>query len=109
MEWFRSSTRTIAGEKDGSPPLGRKCRRISYNGIMADTLSKVEHTATETRSVSQIIYDEVASGKLTLSPLGQKLLEARRRIEESGIPLLNDEELEQEKAERRGGVENRDR
>jgi hypothetical protein len=76
---------------------------------MADTLSKVEHTATETRSVSQIIYDEVASGKLTLSPLGQKLLEARRRIEESGIPLLNDEELEQEKAERRGGVENRDR
>jgi hypothetical protein len=76
---------------------------------MADTLSKAEHTATETRSVSQIIYDEVASGKLTLSPLGQKLLEARRRIEESGIPLLNDEELEQEKAERRGGVENRDR
>jgi hypothetical protein len=76
---------------------------------MADTLSKAEHIATETRSVSQIIYDEVASGKLTLSPLGQKLLEARRRIEESGIPLLNDEELEQEKAERRGGVENRDR
>jgi hypothetical protein len=76
---------------------------------VADTLSKSEPAATETRSVSQIIYDEVASGKLILSPLGKKLLEARRRIEESGIPLLNDEELEQEKAERRGGVENRDR
>jgi hypothetical protein len=76
---------------------------------MAETLSKSEPAVTETRSVSQIIYDEVASGKLVLSPLGKKLLEARRRIEESGIPLLNDEELEQEKAERRGGVENRDR
>jgi hypothetical protein len=76
---------------------------------MAETLSNSEPAVTETRSVSQIIYDEVASGKLVLSPLGKKLLEARRRIEESGIPLLNDEELEQEKAERRGGVENRDR
>jgi hypothetical protein len=76
---------------------------------MAETLSKSEPAVTETRSVSQIIYDEVASGKRTLTPLGKKLLEARRRIEESGIPLLNDEELEQEKAERRGGVENRDR
>jgi hypothetical protein len=76
---------------------------------MADTLSKTRVLATETRSVSQIIYDEVASGKRVLTPLGKKLLEARREIEESGIPLLTDEELEIEKAERRGGAENRDR
>jgi hypothetical protein len=68
-------------------------------------LSKRKADATETRSVSQIIYDKVARGELTLSPLGAKLVAARRRIEESGIPLLNDEELELEKAERRAGVE----
>jgi hypothetical protein len=72
---------------------------------MADTLSKPKPAATDTRSVSQIIYDEVASGKRTLTPLGKKMLEGRRRIEESGIPLLSDEELELEKAERREGVQ----
>jgi hypothetical protein len=72
---------------------------------MAETLSKSDPNATSTRSVSQIIYDEVASGKLVLSPLGMKLVAARKRIEESGIPLLTDEELELEKAERRAGVE----
>jgi hypothetical protein len=52
-----------------------------------------------------IIDEEVASGKLTRSPPGKKLLEARRAIEASDIPLLTDEELEQEKIERRLGVE----
>ncbi len=72
---------------------------------MAETLSKSDPNATSTRSVSQIIYDEIANGKLVLSPLGMKLVGARKRIEESGIPLLTEEELELEKAERRAGVE----
>lgn len=39
-----------------------------------------------------------------ISPLGHKLLEARRTIERSGLALLNEEELERERAERRGGL-----
>ncbi|MCY7278806.1 MAG: hypothetical protein LH702_34995 [Phormidesmis sp. CAN_BIN44] len=38
------------------------------------------------------------------SPLGKKLREIRAQIVASGIPLLNDEELDREIAERRGGV-----
>ncbi|MEB3355889.1 MAG: hypothetical protein VKK04_04130 [Synechococcales bacterium] len=37
------------------------------------------------------------------TPLGKKLWEIRQRIVKSGVPLLSDEELEQEIAERRGG------
>jgi hypothetical protein len=37
------------------------------------------------------------------TPLGKRLWEIRQRIVASGIPLLSDEELEQELAERRGG------
>lgn len=37
------------------------------------------------------------------TPLGKKLWEIRQRIVASGVPLLSDEELEQELAERRGG------
>lgn len=37
------------------------------------------------------------------SPLGEKLRKIRQEIIESGIPLLTPEEIEQEKAERRGG------
>jgi len=36
-------------------------------------------------------------------PLGEKLRKIRQEIIESGIPLLTPEEIEQEKAERRGG------
>jgi hypothetical protein len=36
------------------------------------------------------------------SPLGEKLRAIRTRIVESGIPLLKDDELEREIAERRG-------
>ncbi|MCY7276820.1 MAG: hypothetical protein LH702_24580 [Phormidesmis sp. CAN_BIN44] len=38
------------------------------------------------------------------SPLGKQLREIRAQIVASGIPLLNDEELDREIAERRGGV-----
>ena len=37
------------------------------------------------------------------SPLGEKLRKIRQEIIESGIPLLTPEEIQQEKAERRGG------
>ena len=58
-------------------------------------------------SVVEMIDEQVARGERTLTPLGKKLLDARRRIEQSGIPLLDDAELDREKAERRGGVEDR--
>ena len=45
--------------------------------------------------------------KVEISPLSKKLLEARRRIEQSGIPLLSREKLDRERAERRGVVESR--
>ena len=37
------------------------------------------------------------------TPLGKKLWEIRQEIVASGVPLLNEEELAQELAERRGG------
>jgi Spy/CpxP family protein refolding chaperone len=37
-------------------------------------------------------------------PFGEKLRELRAQIVASGIPLLNDEELDREIAERRGGI-----
>ncbi|MDB9314762.1 hypothetical protein PN462_16735 [Spirulina sp. CS-785/01] len=40
------------------------------------------------------------------SPLGKKLREIRQEIIKSGIPLLSPEEIQQEKAERRGGYVN---
>ena len=42
---------------------------------------------------------------LPRSPLGQRLRELRAKIVASGLPLLNDDELDQEIAERRGGIE----
>ncbi len=66
-----------------------------------------DERATATRSAVEMMDELVARGEITLTPIGKALLEARRRIEASGIPLLSDEELERERAERRGGVENR--
>jgi hypothetical protein len=37
------------------------------------------------------------------TPLGQRLWEIRQRIVASGVPLLSDEEIEQELTERRSG------
>ncbi len=39
------------------------------------------------------------------SLLGEKLKKIRSEIEADGVPLLNTEEIEQEKAERRGGYQ----
>ena len=81
-----------------------------YTGLVARDLSKGEQPGSSTlpnRSAAEMIYEQVASGKRTLTPLGKRLLEARRRIEQSGIRLLDDAELEHEKAQRRGGIEDR--
>jgi hypothetical protein len=69
-----------------------------------------DHAAAVPRgnaSIAQAIEEQVARGERKLSPLGRRLLEARRRIEQSGVPLLDDRELEGEKADRRGGVDHR--
>lgn len=58
----------------------------------------------DSRSVVEIFDEQVARGERQLTDLGKRLLEARRQIEQSGIPLLNREELDRERAERRGGV-----
>ena len=62
-------------------------------------------TPPPSSGVACVIDEQVARGERTLSLLGKRLLEARRKIEECGVPLLDDGELEREKAERRGGVE----
>jgi hypothetical protein len=55
-------------------------------------------------SVADLLEQEVADGKLVLSEMGKRMLAARRRIEQSGVPLLDREELDQERASRRGTV-----
>ena len=79
-------------------------------GLMAETLPH-EPSSRElsgpSRTVVEIVDEQVRRGERILTPLGKKLLEARRRIEQSGIPLLSREELDHERAECRGGVESR--
>jgi hypothetical protein len=43
------------------------------------------------------------TGFMPPTPLGKKLWEIRQAIVASGVPLLSDDELEREIAERRGG------
>lgn len=53
----------------------------------------------------------VNSKPLNLTPqtsLGERLRQIRAKIVASGEPLLNREELEEEMASRRGGIENRE-
>jgi hypothetical protein len=77
---------------------------------MAEALSRLPFSnepPDDSRTVVEIFDEEVRRGERILTPLGKNLLEARRRIEESGIPLLNREELDRERNERRGGIESR--
>ncbi|MFL6463432.1 MAG: hypothetical protein ACJ73N_03365 [Bryobacteraceae bacterium] len=77
---------------------------------MAETLPHLPPSRElpgRSRTVVEIIDEQIAHGERTLSPLGKKLLEAHRRIEQSGIPLLSREKLDRERAERRGVVESR--
>lgn len=55
-------------------------------------------------TVVEIIDQEVTGGKRQLTPMGRQMLEARRRIERAGTPLLSRDQLDQEIAERRGGI-----
>jgi hypothetical protein len=53
------------------------------------------------QEVLAFVEDLTQSSPSTDSSLGQKLRAIRARIVESGVPLLNDAELEQEITERR--------
>ena len=71
-------------------------------------MDKNGHTFTEPSlnsvSVADLLEQEVAEGKLVLSEMGKCMLAARRRIEQSGVPLLDRDELDQERAARRGAA-----
>jgi len=71
-------------------------------------MDKNGHTFTEPSlnsvSVADLLEQEVAEGKLVLSEMGKRMLAARRRIEQSGVPLLDRDELDQERAARRGAA-----
>ena len=54
------------------------------------------------RTVVEVVDEQVSHNNRRLTPLGRQLLEARRKIEDSGVPLLSQEQLERERAERRG-------
>ncbi len=73
--------------------------------VMADS-ERVE-LLTQGKSVVELIDAQVARGERKLTRMGKQLLEARRCIERSQIPLLSDEELDEEKAEGRGGIQYR--
>lgn len=55
-------------------------------------------------SVADLIEQEIGEGKIELSEMGKRMLAARRRIEQSGVPLLDREELDRERATRRGAA-----
>lgn len=59
---------------------------------------------TEPSKVAESLKQETDPSEFVpQTPMGKKLWEIRQKIVESGVPLLSEEELEQELAERRGG------
>lgn len=56
------------------------------------------------RSAVEIVDEEVAQGRRTLTPLGRRLLEALREIEKAGIPSLTPKEIERERFDRAYGA-----
>jgi hypothetical protein len=75
---------------------------------MADAIRNTsfppEDDSRGARSVVAILDEQMARGELQLTDLGKRLLESRRRIEQSGVKLLNRQELDRERIERRGGI-----
>jgi hypothetical protein len=65
-------------------------------------IDKWRALAPDKQQAVLIFLDQVSQPTSLDSPLGQKLRSIRQRIVESGIPLLDDAELAQEIAERRG-------
>jgi hypothetical protein len=51
------------------------------------------------------VVSETEQSTTNYSPLGEKLTQIRQKIVDSGIKLLNEDEVEQEKAARRGGYQ----
>ena len=101
-----SCSHTSLSLLSGPPVIRTIGQEARYYGEM-DIETKAENKPPEKpeseMSVSELVDREVAAGRMVLSEMGKRLLEARRRIEQSGIPLLNREELDRERAERRGG------
>lgn len=81
-----------------------------YNENMAESIRNPAlppaDDSRDSRSVVSIIDEQVVRGERKLTDLGKRLLESRRHIEHSGLALLNRQELDCERAERRGGVPN---
>lgn len=69
---------------------------------MGQILSSEPDISPTLPSVATLIDDEVASGNRILTPLGRTLLEARRTIERNGELAADQEEVERDKADRRG-------
>jgi hypothetical protein len=72
---------------------------------MAKTPTR-ERTGGNPPTPPEEVHDPVEFEPKT--PLGFALREARRKIIAAGIPMPNDEELEREVRERRGGVQRDD-
>lgn len=78
-----------------------------YPKSMAQTIPHHPPTHPAAPSAAALIDAEVAHGTRTLTPLGRTLLEARRAIEQAGELAADEQELERDKAERRGGMAGR--
>ena len=77
---------------------------------MGETLPHPDYAASapsDRGSVVRTIEEQVARGERTLSPLGRQLLEARRRIEQSGLPLLTTASLSAKSLSAEAGVDQR--
>ena len=59
----------------------------------------------ETAAGTSAVADDVLANFKPRTELGRQLATMRRAIIESGLPLLDDDELAREIAERRGGVQ----
>lgn len=74
------------------------------NVMTNEDSTHLTHPSNESGSAADLVEEEYRRLGKPISALGRAMLEARREIERVGIPLLNREELDREKAERRGGT-----
>lgn len=64
---------------------------------MAEDLKKDEPLVwKEGISAADLVEEEFRRKGIEISELGKQILAARRAVEQSGLPLLNEEELEKE-------------
>lgn len=62
----------------------------------------------ESRSDASLVRPDVEAATMPASNLGERLQKIRNKIVSSGVPLLDWEGVEREKAERRGGYQGDD-